>query len=254
MKEKISISVDTELLKRVDSFIDNTKIYNRSQAFEHLVRKALQKEITKAVILAGGEKDKLKSGRTFKPLVKVDDEEIIVHTIKVLSRYGVTDIIICAGSSKDEIYKLVANGEKFNTRISYIEDENTGTSGAIKKARKYLKNDFFVIYGDIYFDFDLGKMMNFHNMGSDLVTLAIATTRLQESKDRVEIEGSKVVKFDYIPRERTYVVNAGVCIFSPGIFAFLPNKGSLEKDVFPELAGKGKINAYNFMGKWKHIG
>lgn len=250
MKEKISISVDRQLLKKVDAYINNVDIRNRSQAVEYLVRKTLKTNIKKAVILAGGEKEKLRYKKTFKPLVKIDGKELILHTIDVLKRYNINEIIICAGSLNDEIAKMV-NDEGLN--IVYLKDKNLGTAGVIKQLKQYLRDDFFVISGDIWFDFNLDKMMDFHNAHNEPVTISISTTKLQESKDRLELEGHKIVKFDYVPRSRTFTVNAGVYILSSSILDALPVRGSLEKDVFPELAETGKIVAYNFSGKWRHI-
>ena len=251
MKEKISISVDKDMLEKIDSFIDNQDIRNRSQAFEYLIRKTLKKDVKKAVILAGGEKEKLRYGKTFKPLVKVNGKEVILHTIDVLRRYKINELIVCAGSLNDEIARMINDN---GLKISYIKDNNIGTAGVLKQAKKYLnKEDFFVVSGDIWFDFGLDKMMAFHNTHNEPVTISISTTKLQESKDRLELEGNKIVRFDYAPRIKTFTVNAGVYILRPDILDMLPARGSLEKDVFPKLARAGKIVAYNFSGSWRHI-
>ena len=255
MKEKISISMDEEMLKKVDSLIDDVSIMNRSQAIEYLVRISLEKKgIHKAVILAGGEKEKLRFGKTFKPLVKIDNEEVVKHTVKLLKRYGINEIIIFAGHLNNEIFNILGDGYELGVRIIYMKDKNVGTAGVLKQSQRYLQNDFFVILGDIYFDFDLEKMITFHYSHNKLVTLAVSTTKLKESKDRLELEGNRVVRFDYVPETRTFMVNAGIYILRPGIFNFLPDKGSMEKAVFPKLAQSGNIVAYNFSGNWKHIG
>lgn len=49
-------------------------------------------------------------------------------------------------------------------------------------------------------------------------------------------------------------MNAGVYLFEPEIFSYLPKKGMLETDVFPLLAGKGLLCGYVFSGKWADIG
>lgn len=255
MKEKISISMDEEMLKKVDSFIDNVSVTNRSQAIEHLLRIALiKREIRKAVILAGGDVEKLRFGKTFKPLMKIDNEEVIKHTVKLLKRYGINEIIIFAGFLNNQIFSILGDGSDFGVRITYVKDKNIGTAGVVKQAQRYHQSDFFVILGDVYFDFGLEKMINFHHLHNKLVTLAVSTTKLKESKDRIELEGNEVVRFDYIPETRTFMVNAGIYILRPAIFDFLPDRGSMEKDVFPKLARSRNIVAYNFTGDWRHIG
>ena len=61
MKQKISITIDTPVLRCIDSIIDNIYIRNRSQAIEHLVNLALG-ENRAAVILAGGPEKNIKIG------------------------------------------------------------------------------------------------------------------------------------------------------------------------------------------------
>jgi NDP-sugar pyrophosphorylase family protein len=253
-KEKISVSIDKKLLNALDKAIDKTTIRNRSQALEYLLRKALkEKDIRQALILAGGDKKSLRKGNTFKPLVKIQGEEVILHTIKLLKNAGVDEILVAAGPITDHVFNVLGDGRGYGVKIIYIKDENVGTAGVVKQAKRYLVDDFFVVSGDSYFDFDLQKMIKFHNMHNSIVTLAVSTTKLTESKDFIELEGSVVKRFNYTPKQRTFIVNAGVYIFRPEIFDYLPKKGSLEKDVFPKLVSINKVMAYNFAGKWKHI-
>lgn len=249
MKKKLSITIDEEVLRIIDSLIDNKNIKNRSQAIEILIKKGIQEE-KKAIILAGGRLSSLRYKGIYKPFVKINGEEIIKHTIKTLMRYGVNEIIILTPIAKDFIPIL---SDIQNIKISYIDDKTSGTAGAIKICEKFINSDFFVVSGDVYFNFDLNKMFLFHKSSGAVATIAVTTTKLNESKDQIEIEGTKVIKFDYGAREKTFYINAGVYVMSPEIFKILPKKGSLEKDVFPKIANEGKINAYNFSGKWIHI-
>lgn len=255
MKEKISITLDEELLEKVDSLVDNVRITNRSQAIEMLVRDSLVKtRITKAIILVGGSRERLVCGKTYKPLVKIYGEEIIKHQVKTLSRHGVNEIFIVGGFLLDEIKNILSDGKELAVSIKFLDDKNSGTAGAVKAAKNVLSGDFFVIFGDVFFDFDLEKMVSFHNAHQgNIATIAVTSTQLKESRDRIEIEGNKIIGFEYVPRERSFIVNASVFIFRPAIFEVLPEKGSLEKDVFPKLSKEGKLLAYNFSGKWKHI-
>ena len=54
MKEKIAFSIDSSLLKKVDSTVDGVRVKSRSHALEMLIRKALgEDEVRGALILAG---------------------------------------------------------------------------------------------------------------------------------------------------------------------------------------------------------
>lgn len=249
MKKKISITIEDRILKYIDSLVDNSKIKNRSQAIETIVRNFLEGE-RKAIILAGGSENVIRYKNTYKPLIKINGKELIRNIVEILSRYGVKEIIITTPIA-NKIIPILNDIQKVN--FTYIDDDCAGTAGAVKLCEKYINSDFFVVASDIYFDFDLNKMMMFHKSHNGLVTIATTTTRLNESKDQIEFEGNKVIKFDYGSRERTFSINAGIYAMSPKIFDILPKKGSLEKDVFPKLTSEGKVYAYNFSGKWMHI-
>lgn len=249
MKKKISITIDEKILSYIDSLIDNYKIKNRSLAIENIVKNFLEGE-RKAIILAGGSESVLRYKNTYKPLIKVEGKEIIKNIVIILSKYGIKEVIIATPIANKIIPVL---NDIQNVNFTYIDDNISGTAGAVKLCEKYINSDFFVVSSDIFFDFDLNKMMMFHKSHGGLVTIATTTTRLNESKDQIEFEGNKVIKFDYGSRERTFSINAGIYAMSPKIFEILPKKGSLEKDVFPKLTSEGMVYAYNFSGKWIHI-
>jgi len=256
MKEKISITLDNSLLQRIDNLIDGINIRNRSQAIEFLIRKALsKKDVKDAIILAGGELKKLKYGNTYKPLVKVNGKIVILNTIQKLKEAGVKRIIIAAGPITDKIFEIVGDGSEYGVSVIYLKDDGIGTAGVIKKAERYLDSPFFVIFGDEYFDFNLKKMVDFHQANKGLVTMAISVTSINRSQDVVKIVGNKVVEFKYPAlKEKTYHVNTGIYIMEPEILSQLPSKGSLEKLVLPKLAKAGKLLGFVFSGEWKHIG
>ena len=54
MKEKLSISIEKELIKKADSLIDGIGVRNRSQAFEHVLKSYFSgSNITDAIVLLG---------------------------------------------------------------------------------------------------------------------------------------------------------------------------------------------------------
>ena len=254
MKKKISITVDEELLMRADSMIDDVKIKNRSQAIEQLLRDSLSRSrVTTALILIGGSRERLRLGKSYRPFTRIGGEEVIRHTVRILARHGIRQVIVLGGFLLPAAEKILGNGGEFGVSIRYVDDRSAGTAGAIKAARKYISSDFLVVFGDIYFDFDLGKMMDFHNSHCGLATLAVTSTKLAESRDRLELEGDRIIDFEYVPREKTFIVNASIFILSPEIMHHIPAKGSMETDVFPKLSRDGRAIAYNFSGIWRHV-
>jgi len=61
MKERVTISIEDSLLKKIDMQVDGKKIRNRSHAIEQLLSEVLEnKGYKKALILAGGKGTRLR--------------------------------------------------------------------------------------------------------------------------------------------------------------------------------------------------
>ena len=103
MKERITITMDSELIKQIDKRIDGDIIKNRSQQIELLLTKALGTyRPEKAVILVGG-KAKSKSMVSEMPncMLKLNGKTIMEYLFDLLKKYGIRDVIICLGQMKD---------------------------------------------------------------------------------------------------------------------------------------------------------
>jgi NDP-sugar pyrophosphorylase family protein len=255
MKEKISITIDTGLIKKADSMINGISVRNRSQALESLLRKALSEEsVDCAIILAGGDIRELKLGDTYKPIATIDGAPNMVNTVRNLKAAGVTKIVVAAGSLTDKIFELVGDGSEFGTNIIYVKDSDSGTAGAVKSASRHIGGTFFVVFADIYFDFDMSSMVSFHRSNKELATMAVSVTELKESMDSIKIIGNKITEFNYkVGKSRTHHVNAGIYLFEKDILEIMPGKGSLEKVLLPHLAREGKLSGFVFSGKWRHL-
>lgn len=249
MREKVSISVDKNLVKKVDQTIDGVYIKNRSQAFEFLLRKVfVDEQVISAVLLIGGSKTKT----LFR---KIGNKTLIEHQIEKMKQIGVKNIFVPADeTTRNKIFDLVGDGSDFGLRITFLKEKHPlGTAGATKLAQKHINSTFIVLCGDVFFDFDIKEMIRFHKEKGVIATIALTTVEKRISTDNIELKGDLVKSFVYASRSKSFLTNAGIYVFEPEIFELLPRKGSLEMDVFPKLAKDNKIVAFNFSGKWRHI-
>ncbi len=70
-------------------------------------------------------------------------------------------------------------------------------------------------------------------------------------------ENGKVIAFREKPRRPAPgLVNAGIYVFEPEVLNYIPEVKyySLEEQIFPVLAEKGKLYAYVYNGYWVDIG
>ena len=79
MKERLTITLDADLLKRLDATIDGTNVRNRSHAIERLLDGVLTSAPPKkAVILAGGGLVKNENGHEVpKPMLMINERPIL---------------------------------------------------------------------------------------------------------------------------------------------------------------------------------
>ena len=128
----------------------------------------------KVVILAGGFGTRLSEyTKTIpKPMVEVNGKPIIFHIMKLYAKYGYKDFYIALGY-KGEIIKKFFKKNNFGWKVNLIETgKNTMTGGRLKRLKKYLGNDTFMMtYGDGISNINLSKLLKFHKRNNKLFTL-----------------------------------------------------------------------------------
>jgi len=100
MKERITITMDSGLIKQIDKRTDGKIIKNRSQQIELLLTKALGAGVPKkAVLLVGGKGTRLRplTYKQPKALLDVNGKTVIEHILDLLKKFGIREIILCVG-------------------------------------------------------------------------------------------------------------------------------------------------------------
>ncbi|MBI4154449.1 NTP transferase domain-containing protein [Candidatus Woesearchaeota archaeon] len=260
MKERVTLTLEADLLKKVDGKVDNHRIKNRSHAIELLLMKALQeKPLKKALILAGGKGTRLKpiTDEIPKPMILLHGKPILQHTLDLLRKYGVDDVYISVGYKGDVIKEYFGNGSRFGIKITYIEEkEPLGTAGPLALARPYLTETFVMCNADELKDIDLADMYLFHKERGALATIALTTVEDPSSYGVAMMQGDKVMQFLEKPEKPlSKLINAGLYILEPEVVSFVKTGFSLiEKDVFPKIAAEKRLYGYSFSGQWFDTG
>lgn len=204
----------------------------------------------KAIILAGGRGKRLRPITDYvpKPLVPIKNIPIIDWQIKYLKKFGIKEIIICTGYKTEMIQHFLAVKDNFGINIKFsIEKVPLGTGGAIKHAGKFInEKSFFVINGDTITNIDLKKLQNKIN--------SIAAIELRTKFGIMDTKEEKVTKFREKKEIPNVWMNAGIYHLEKTILKDLPEKGDIEKTVFPDYASKGLLNTIKFRNaKWYSV-
>ena len=246
-KTKIAISVDNSLLKLVESKVDGSVIRSRSQAIEYFLKKGLQEQsVDTAVLLLKGEHQSI-------ALKEFKGESLIKKQINFFSNYGIkTLFIVTQHTKKMNLLLNEVSNAKINVEI--IEKQAKGNADALKIMRDKLNNNFVVMSGDTYNNFDLLKMIKKHIESDKLATMGLMTREKTSSYGTAILDGDLIVDFQEKPKHySTNIVNAGIYVFNPEVFGLFEDFASLEKDLFPKLAKIKQLVGFFTYGEYAHF-
>lgn len=230
-----------------------------------------------AIILAGGKGMRLAPliKNTPKSLVKIGGKPIIEHQILLLRENGIKEIWILLGYLGDKIEKYLQKRERWNVNIHYNgkadissgvrynqEEEPLGTAGALKAVEGKIKEDFLVLSGDVMFNFDVKRFINWHKKKKGIASIVVHPNDHPFDSDLVEIDDKgQITALLERPHPKGIIFRnlsiASVYIFSPKIFKYIPEnkKSDIEKNILPLLLkSKEKIYAHNTPEYLKDIG
>lgn len=260
MKERVTFTLERDILDKLDRNIDGVNVRNRSHAVELILRKNFSDQgIKKALILCGGKGTRLRpiTYEIPKSLIPVQGRPLIEHIFDLLKKYGVRDVILSVGHMKEKIIKHVGDGFKFGVNVTYLEEDGPlGTAGPLRLGKNLLKETFIVSNGDELKDVNIQEMLELHKTKNALCTMALTTSNEPSLYGVAKLSGSRIVEYLEKPRERvSNLINAGFYIMEPEVIEMIPKGFSmLETDVFPKLAETGGFHGFPFSGQWFDTG
>ena len=259
MRSRVSITIDKDILKKLDSSIDGIRVRSRSGAIE-LILKEKFPEKSVAVILAGGDSEKLRLGNTYRPLVNIGGKTLIEDIIEKVKKIDFSSILIIGRPMiLSEIFKKIGDGKNLGVDIKYIEEEKTlGSAKTLELAKEFVNSTFLFLPCDHYFDFNLEKMLRFHKTQNDVATLAIySRTDFEWNTSIVQVDGHKIVDYEEYPKKiKSHLRGMMVCFAEPNIFNYIPPGNifcSLQEDVFQSLVRGRKMTAFMVSGDWVNV-
>lgn len=192
-----------------------------------------------AIIMAGGQGTRLKeltADLIPKPMIEICGKPLLQWQIENLRSNGINDIIIIVGHLGEQIIN------KFEDVRYYKEDKPLGTAGILPQLEDILKDDFFLIYGDLFFDIDLQRMMEFHRNHQARGTAFVHPNSHPYDSNLVVVDNNYRIK-EIMPKGKSLpwwmhnLTNAGIYIFNKKILEVFPATGKvdLEQDILPKI-------------------
>jgi mannose-1-phosphate guanylyltransferase len=218
-----------------------------------------------AIVLVGGMGTRLRplTETVPKPALTLVDRPFLAYMIEWLAAHGVEEVILACGFLPDVLREALAGEEeRAGVRIGYVaEPEPLGTAGAIRFAADQvgdaLDDRFLALNGDVLTDLDLSALLAQHRERGARATIALHPVEDSSAYGLVRTApDGQVVEFlektgEAVPGE----INAGMYVLERSVLDLIPpgRAVSIERDVFPRLAGEG-LHALCLDGYWMDIG
>jgi mannose-1-phosphate guanylyltransferase len=218
-----------------------------------------------AIVLVGGMGTRLRplTETVPKPALTLVDRPFLAYMIEWLAVHGVEEAILACGFLPDALREALAGEEdRAGIRIRYVaEPEPLGTAGAIRFAADQAGDDlgdrFLALNGDVLADLDLSALTSAHRERGARATIALHPVEDSAAYGLVRTgPGGEVVEFlEKTGRPVPGEINAGMYVLERSVLDLIPpgRAVSIERDVFPRLAGDG-LHGLALDGYWMDIG
>jgi D,D-heptose 1,7-bisphosphate phosphatase len=208
------------------------------------------------IILAGGKGQRIKKYTKFipKPLIKIKHKPFLKYLLNYYSKYDFNKILLLCGYKGNKIKKIY-HKKKINLIPieCIIEKRRLGTGGALYQIKNKLKNDFLLVNGDSFLEFDFKKFLEKKFQSNSLGKIILVSRKSYKTNNKLSslrLDYKKnLIKFngDYM--------NAGIYFFKKKILKnILKTNYSLENDILPKLILKKKIEGVLGKGFFIDIG
>lgn len=239
-KQKIAISVSTDVLKMVDAGIDGSRVRSRSQAIELLIKKGIG-QLDTALILVSRRHHAL-------ALHSFGQSTVIESQIAFLRANGISRIVILTQPDGGTLARAVSG------KAAVHEADRKYNGEALYSLRNDVAHDFVVMSGDTFCTFNVRDMMDKHVQRGTLATMGLITHGRPSSYGSAVLDGDFVTEFTEKPKvAKTHLINAGIYIFKPAVFGQMAAVKSLERDLFPRLARMKQLAGYCISGEYVHL-
>ena len=228
----------------------------------------------KAVILAGGLGTRIAEETSVrpKPMVEIGGKPILWHIMKIYSRHGIDDFVVCLGYKGYVIKEYFANYYLHMGDVTFDMKDNrmevhqssaepwrvtlidtgdaTMTGGRLKRVLPYVGDeDFCFTYGDGLADVDIRALIAFHRAHGAAATVTAVSPPGRFGA--LSMDGDRIRGFAEKPQGDGAWVNGGFFVLEPEIFDYIDGDATAwEQAPLAALSQQGELSAYRHSGFW----
>jgi NDP-sugar pyrophosphorylase family protein len=207
------------------------------------------------VILCGGKGTRLGNitKKTPKPLIKINGIPFLQYLIDFYQKYHLDNIyLICyykASQFKKKYHLKYFNSAKCHC---IVENQAKDTAGALFEIKNKVKNNFLLVNGDSYLNYNFMKFIKKKN--NNLCNMILVENKNYKSNKKLSslsIDSKKNICFS----SKSNFMNSGIYFFRKKFLKMITNeKKSLENDILPVLIKKKMVSGFKVKGSTIDIG
>lgn len=211
-----------------------------------------------AVIMAGGRGTRLRpiTQSIPKPMVEIAGRPLLERIILHLVGHGVTNIYLAVNYLAHIIENHFADGAAFGCQISYLRETTPlGTGGPLSLLEDRPKHPLIVLNGDQVMRTDLTAMLETHEVGKYVATIAAGTHQVEVPFATISQSGGRLGAIEEKPT-LTMQVNRGTYILSPETLDLIPKGQEFPiTGLFEMLLEKGlPVGVFHCEDEWVDVG
>ena len=218
-----------------------------------------------AVVLVGGFGTRLRPLTLTRPkqMLPVVDRPMIEHVVGRLGEQGITRAVLSLGYRPDAFEAAYPQRRCAGVELFYaVEPEPLDTAGAIAFAARMaeVQDTFIAVNGDVIHQFPLADLLSLHRRSDAQATIALAPVADPSRFGVVVCEPDgrvrEFVEKPPIDEAPSNQISVGIYALEPTALDSVPEgaRASIEREVFPGLAGRGRMYALAWDGFWVDAG
>ena len=201
-----------------------------------------------ALILCGGRGERLRplTNSLPKPLIKIDNKEILSYILKHIKSCRVKNNLVLTGYKHDLINRFVKKNFDSNVSCLYT-GQNVDILKRIKKSLIHSRKFVLICYGDTLLNIDINKLIKLHQKSKHTSTMSIFETKTNFGI--VKFDNNNIItEFAEKPNLNLWI-NVGYFLFDRDELIKFSDKFSTFKRLLHFLGKNSKIKVFKHKGK-----
>ena len=210
-------------------------------------------------ILAGGLSTRVRpiTDKIPKVLINVAGKPFIYHQLELLSKQGISQVVLCLGYLGEQVAAAVGDGKRFGISINYSFDGEIlmGTGGALKRALPMLGRNFFVLYGDAYLSSSYKAVQSAFEASDCPALMTVLRNDNQWDKSNVLFQHGELKEYNKrLPSLEMTHIDYGLGIVESSIFEALDDHPADLADIYQDLSVKKQLAGFEVNQRFYEIG